>query len=69
MGDKENIEDAIAQIDFFKEISETIGKSSELLFLQVLISNANNEPRENIIKLLNECLGIHIENSKKLSAG
>lgn len=64
-----NIEDAEQHLEFLGEIQESIGKSSEILYLKALLGIKKNKPTEEIVELLNEASQVHFASLKGLPLG
>ncbi|NXA46707.1 TT21B protein, partial [Nothocercus julius] len=53
------LEDAEQQLEFLKEIQQSIGKSGELSFLHVVLAMRKHKRQEEVIPLLNDVLDTH----------
>ncbi|KAM9549015.1 tetratricopeptide repeat protein 21B isoform 2-T2 [Guaruba guarouba] len=53
------LEDAEQQLEFLKEIQQTIGKSGELSFLRAVLAMKKQKRQEEVIALLNDVLDTH----------
>eukprot|EP00057_Strongylocentrotus_purpuratus_P033961 XP_793431.3 PREDICTED: tetratricopeptide repeat protein 21B [Strongylocentrotus purpuratus] len=63
------LDDAEQQLDFLGEIQETIGKSSDILFLRAMLSRKRNKPADETVNLLNEASTVHFQSLKGLPLG
>ncbi|XP_072174244.1 tetratricopeptide repeat protein 21B-like [Diadema setosum] len=63
------LDDAEQQLDFLGEIQESIGKSSDILFLRALLSRKRNKSAETSLGLLNEASTVHFQSLKGLPLG
>ena len=63
------IEDAQQQVELVNEISEGNTKSAYHYFLEGMISYRKQQPRDTTVKLLDQCLNLHITTTKEVPAG
>lgn len=63
------IEDAQQQVELVNEISEGSPKSAMHYFLEAMISYRKSQPKDTTIKLLDQCLNLHITDTKEVPAG
>lgn len=63
------IEDAQQQIELVNEISEEGPKTAQHYFLEGMISYRKQQPRDATVKLLDQCLNLHITATKEVPAG
>lgn len=63
------IEDAQQQIELVNEISEDTPKTALHYFLEGMISYRKQQPRDRTVKLLDQCLNLHITATKEVPAG
>lgn len=63
------IEDAQQQVELVNEISEGSPKSAMHYFLEAMISARKARPKDATIKLLDQCLNLHITDTKEVPAG
>ncbi|XP_004703829.1 tetratricopeptide repeat protein 21B isoform X1 [Echinops telfairi] len=63
------LQDADHQLEFFSEIQQSIGKSTELAYLHAVLAMKKNKPQEEVIRLLNDVLDIHFSHLEELPLG
>ena len=63
------IEDAQQQVELVNEINEGSPKSAMHYFLEAMISYRKSQPKDTTIKLLDQCLNLHITDTKEVPAG
>lgn len=63
------IEDALQQIELVNEINEGQPKTAKHYFLEAMISYRKSNPRDATVKLLDQCLNLHITTTKEVPAG
>jgi hypothetical protein len=57
---QEQLEDAAGQLEFLTEISESQGKSAEHAYLEAVIEWRKKGNKNEAIRLLDQCLSLHI---------
>lgn len=63
------IEDALQQVELVNEISEEQPKTAQHFFIEGMISYRRQQPRDKTVKLLDQCLNLHITQTKEVPAG
>ena len=61
---QENVDDAQHQLEFLAEVSESQGKTAEHYFLEALVEWRKKGNKTEAIKLLDNCLNLHIAQTK-----
>jgi tetratricopeptide repeat protein 21B len=63
------LDDAEQQLEFLNEIGISFGKTAEHTFLEAMIEWRKNRNRDASIKLLDQCLTLHVTATKEIPAG
>ncbi|KAM4626732.1 tetratricopeptide repeat protein 21B [Discoglossus pictus] len=64
-----HLQDADQQLEFLKEIQQSIGKSGELLYLRAVLAMKKQKRQEDVINLLNDVLDTHFSALQGLPLG
>jgi len=63
------LQDADQQLEFLREIQQSIGKSAELTYLHAILAMKKNKQQEEVINLLNDVLDAHFSQLEDLPLG
>ncbi|XP_045724655.1 tetratricopeptide repeat protein 21B isoform X2 [Mirounga angustirostris] len=63
------LQDADQQLEFLREIQQSIGKSAELTYLHAILAMKKNKQQEEVINLLNDVLDTHFSQLEDLPLG
>eukprot|EP00742_Colponemidia_sp_Colp-10_P005614 GILJ01006001.1.p1 GENE.GILJ01006001.1~~GILJ01006001.1.p1 ORF type:complete len:1335 (+),score=250.67 GILJ01006001.1:335-4006(+) len=66
---QDKLEEAEEQLEFLREISVSLGRSSEMTFLGALLAWRRRKERDQSVKLLDEALSLHIAATKTVAPG
>nr|XP_006812059.1 PREDICTED: tetratricopeptide repeat protein 21B-like [Saccoglossus kowalevskii] len=64
-----HLDDAEQQLDFLNAIQQSIGKSSELLYLSAVLARKRGKSGDDTVQLLNDCTETHFGSLKGLPLG
>ena len=65
---QELYDDALQQLEFLHEITDSIGRTADLCFLEAILEYRKKGNRDGAIRLLDQSLNLHITSTKQVQS-